>query len=365
MVNPLEIKVERNKHKKTKPPQDQLGFGVHFTDHMFVMDYAQEKGWYHPRIVPYQPIVLDPAAKVFHYGQTIFEGLKAYRTGDGRTLLFRPQKNIERMNRSNERLSVPQLDEALFLSALQQLIAADQDWIPSGAGTSLYIRPFVIATQPALGVSPSEHYQFIIIMSPVGAYYPEGINPVKIFVEAEYVRAVIGGVGEAKTAGNYAAGLKAQEAAKELGYSQVLWLDGVHRTYIEEVGSMNVFFKINGTVLTPALNGSILDGITRSSMIQLLKHLDIPIEERMISIEELYEAGRNGTLEEAFGTGTAAVISPIGELSWKGEKLVIQDGQTGELSKKLYDTLTGIQKGSLADPFGWMVEVSETPSGVL
>lgn len=352
------LKIELTKAKKQKPAADQLGFGNHFTDHMFIMDYSVDIGWHHSRIIPYQPIVLDPAAKVFHYGQTIFEGLKAYKTEDGRVLLFRPQKNIQRMNRSNERLSVPELDVELTIDALKQLLAVDQDWIPTAPGTSLYIRPFVIATQPALGVAPSTHYQFIIIMSPVGAYYTEGVNPVKIFVESEYVRSVKGGVGEAKTAGNYAAGLKAQEIAKEKGYSQVLWLDGVHRKYIEEVGSMNVFFKINGTVHTPMLNGSILDGVTRNSIIQLLKHWSISIEERPISIEELYEASRKGELEEAFGTGTAAVISPIGELNWQDEKLIINGGLTGELSKKLYDTLTGIQMGKVRDPFGWMVEAS-------
>jgi len=351
------IEIERSATKKQKPAPDKLGFGLHYTDHMFIMNYDAGKGWHQPRVVPYQPIMLDPAAKVFHYGQTIFEGLKAYRTADGRILLFRPDRNFVRMNRSNDRLSVPPVDEKLAVEALRRLVEVDQEWIPSEEGTSLYIRPFIIATEPALGVSPSQQYLFMIIMSPVGAYYPEGVNPVKIFVESHYVRAVAGGVGEAKTAGNYAAGLKAQEGAKEQGYSQVLWLDGVHRRYVEEVGSMNVFFKINGVVHTPALNGSILDGITRSSIIQLLKSWDIPVEERTISIEELYEAGRNGSLEEAFGTGTAAVISPIGELNWKNDKLAINGGRTGELSQKLYDTLTGIQKGTLPDPFGWMVEI--------
>lgn len=357
LAQSLGIAIERSTAKKQQPDPDKLGFGVHYTDHMFIMNYDEGQGWHQPRIVPYQPIMLDPAAKVFHYGQTIFEGLKAYRTEDGRILLFRPDRNFARMNRSNDRLSVPPIDGELAVEALKQLVAVDHEWIPKEEGTSLYIRPFVIATEPALGVSPSKQYLFMIIMSPVGAYYPEGVNPVKIFVESHYVRAVAGGVGEAKTAGNYAAGLKAQEGAKDLGYTQVLWLDGVHRRYIEEVGSMNVFFKINGVVHTPALNGSILDGITRSSIIQLLQSWDIPVLERTISIEELYEAGRNGTLEEAFGTGTAAVISPVGELNWKGDKLVINGGKTGELSQKLYDTLTGIQKGSLADPFGWMVEV--------
>lgn len=349
--------IELTTTKKTKPAHDQLGFGIHFTDHMFILDYSVDQGWHDPRIVPYQPILLDPAAKVFHYGQTIFEGLKAYRTADGRILLFRPDKNFQRLNRSNARLSIPALDPELAIEALRQLVAVDQDWIPSEEGTSLYIRPFIIATQSALGVSPSTHYKFMIIMSPVGAYYSEGVNPVKIYVESDYVRAVKGGVGEAKTAGNYAAGLKAQEHASEQGYSQVLWLDGVHRKYVEEVGSMNVFFKINGKVVTPALNGSILDGVTRNSIIQLLNHWNIPVEERTISIEEIYEAGAQGTLEEAFGTGTAAVISPVGELNWNGQRLVVRDGRTGELSAKLYDTLTGIQRGELPDPLGWMLEI--------
>ncbi|QHZ51921.1 branched-chain amino acid aminotransferase [Paenibacillus larvae] len=351
------IHIEYSKHKKQKPAADQLGFGKFFTDHMFIMDYEAGTGWHNPRIVPYQPISLDPAAKVFHYGQTVFEGLKAYKTNDKQILLFRPQSNFQRLNHSNERLSIPHLDEHLALQALKQLISIDQDWIPEEEGTSLYIRPFIISTQPALGVSPSTHYQFIIILSPVGSYYEEGIQPVSIFVEPDYVRAVKGGVGNAKTAGNYAAGLKAQEHASAEGYSQVLWLDGVHRKYIEEVGSMNVFFKLNGTVVTPALTGSILDGITRRSIMELLQHWGVPVEERLISIDELYEAIRNHTLEEAFGTGTAAVISPVGELCWREEKLVIGSGKTGELTARLYDTLTGIQTGRVPDPFNWMMEV--------
>ncbi|QHT60872.1 branched-chain amino acid aminotransferase [Paenibacillus lycopersici] len=357
MIAATTIQIERTTNPKVKPQPDKLGFGVHFTDHMFIMNYSAEHGWHQARIVPYQPITLDPAAKVFHYGQTVFEGLKAYRTEEGRVQLFRPDMNFKRLNRSNDRMSIPPIPEELGIEAVKELTKIDQDWIPDGAGNSLYIRPFVIATEPLLGVHPSHEYQFIIIMSPVGAYYPEGINPVKIFVESRYVRAMVGGVGEAKTAGNYAAGLKAQEAANEQGYTQVLWLDGAEHKYIEEVGSMNVFFKIDGTVYTPALNGSILDGITRNSTIQLLKHWNIPVVERVLSIEEIYEAGRTGKLEEAFGTGTAAVISPVGELNWKGEKLVINDGATGEVSEKLYDNLTGIQYGKLEDPFSWMVEV--------
>lgn len=358
MKQPLDIHVERSLNKKTKPAQDQLGFGVYFTDHMFIADYTEEKGWHDARIIPYQPLTLDPSAKVLHYGQAVFEGLKAYKTEGGRVLLFRPDKNIRRLNRSNERLTIPLIDEDFALDALKQLIALDHDWIPTGSGTSLYVRPFVIGTQPALAATPSAHFQFIIILSPVGAYYEEGLNPVKIFVESKYVRAVVGGMGEAKTAGNYAASLKAQEEAKDKGYAQVLWLDGVEHKYIEEVGSMNVFFKIDGAVYTPALRGSILDGITRDSIIQLLESWDVPVIIRDLTIDEIFEAGRKGTLEEAFGTGTAAVVSPISELNWHDQKLMIQDGQTGELSNKLYETLTGIQTGKLPDEYEWTLEVN-------
>ena len=233
----------------------------------------------------------------------------------------------------------------------------DREWIPQELGTSLYIRPFIIATDPCLGVSASKSYQFIIIMSPVGSYYKEGIQPVKILVEQHYVRAVAGGTGAAKTGGNYAASLKGQDIASKNGYSQTLWLDGIERRYIEEVGSMNIFFKINGTVVTPAINGSILPGITRDSMLQVLKSKNIPVEERRIAIDEVIEAYHNGTLEEAFGTGTAAVISPIGELKSKDERMVINNGEIGEVTQMLYDTLTGIQNGSVEDPFGWTIKL--------
>ncbi|WP_028552676.1 branched-chain amino acid aminotransferase [Paenibacillus sp. UNC451MF] len=355
----LSIKIERTTTPKQKPDEAKLPFGKYFTDHMFIMDYEEGRGWYDPRIIPYQPIMMDPAAKVFHYGQTVFEGLKAYKGSDGKILLFRPQQNFLRLNRSNERMSIPAIDGEVCLEALKQLINVDQDWIPSVEGNSLYIRPFIIADQATLGVSPSLNYKFMIIMSPVGAYYAEGIHPVKIYVESDYVRAVKGGTGNAKTAGNYASGLRAQEEATSKGYSQVLWLDGVHKKYIEEVGSMNVFFKINGTVVTPELNGSILDGITRNSMIQLLKHWNVPVVERQLSIDEIVEAHKNGTLEEAFGTGTAAVISPVGDLYYNDHQMIINNGQTGELSQKLYDTLTSIQQGKAQDPFGWMVEVKQ------
>ncbi|QED47821.1 branched-chain amino acid aminotransferase [Cytobacillus dafuensis] len=355
-MNDYQIEMNLSQSRKQKPAFDNLQFGRNFTDHMFIMDYTEGKGWHDPRIVPYQPITLDPSATIFHYGQTVFEGLKAYQTKDEQILLFRPNKNMERLNRSSARLCMPQIDEELALYGLKQLINVERDWVPNLEGTSLYIRPFIISTEAHLGVSPSLTYQFIIILCPVGAYYKEGINPVKIAVETEYVRAVRGGTGNAKTAGNYASSLKAQEVAGKSGYSQVLWLDGKENKYIEEVGSMNVFFKIDGEVITPELNGSILDGITRDSIILLLKHWNIPVKERKISIEEIYQASKEGKLEEAFGTGTAAVISPIGELFWK-EKLLVNNGETGSLSKKLYETLTGIQNGSLVDPFGWRVLV--------
>lgn len=353
------VRVERSQAKKEKPDAQELVFGRVFTDHMLVMDYAEPVGWHDARIVPYQPITIDPSAMVFHYGQSVFEGLKAYVTPEGEAQLFRPKKNLERLNRSNDRLCIPRVDEEFLLEAIRELIALEKDWIPKAEGTSLYIRPFIISTEPFLGVAPSHHYKLMVILSPVGAYYKEGINPVKIAVENQFIRAVKGGTGEAKTGGNYAASLKAQEIADKSGFAQVLWLDGVEKKYIEEVGSMNVFFKINGEVVTPALNGSILEGVTRNSVIQLLKHWNIPVIERRISVEELFEAHANGTLEEAFGTGTAAVISPMGQLSWNDKNIVINGEKTGALAKQLYDTLTGIQYGTMEDSFGWIEPVPD------
>lgn len=355
----LNIQINLTSKKKEKPNPNKLEFGRVFTDHMFLMDYTTEFGWHDARIVPYQPLALEPSAMVLHYGQTVFEGLKAYLHANGDAQLFRPEKNIERLNRSNDRLCIPRVDESLALKAIQTLVAIEKDWIPNVEGTSLYIRPFIISTEPYLGVAPSSRYQFIIILSPVGAYYKEGINPVNIAVEDEYVRAVLGGTGEAKTGGNYAASLKAQENIENEGFAQVLWLDGIERKYIEEVGSMNVFFKIDGEVITPKLTGSILEGVTRNSVITLLKHWDVPLVERRISIEELYEAYQSGVLEEAFGTGTAAVISPIGRLTWQGKDMIINDGKTGSIAQKLFDTLTGIHYGKVDDPFQWMTPVKD------
>lgn len=354
------IKIERTTAPKAKPQDEsKLGFGKIFTDHMYVMEYNKEKGWHDPKIMPYQEISLEPSAMVFHYGQEMFEGMKAYRTEDNRILLFRPNKNIERANNSNRRLCIPEIPEDDFLNAIKTLVAVDADWIPTRPGTSLYIRPFVIATDPFLGVRPSDTYKFIVILSPVGAYYESGLDPVKIWIEDDYVRAVRGGIGEAKTGGNYVASLAAQMKAHDESYSQVLWLDGVERKYIEEVGAMNIFFKINGTVVTPMLNGSILPGVTRASCIDLCKRWGLPVEERRISVDELVEAARTGALEECWGSGTAAVISPVGHLRFENEVMQIADGGIGAISQKLYDTVTGIQTGKIEDTLGWTVEVTK------
>lgn len=354
-----EIIIQKNPNPKPKPaPEAPLHFGEIFTDHMFIMDYEEGSGWHSPRIIPYGPLPLDPSIMVVHYGQATFEGLKAYKTKDNHIQLFRPYANMERMNISNERLCIPTLDVEFAVSAIKKLVGIEQDWIPEAEGNSLYIRPFCFATDPYLGVRPSQTYYFMIILCPVGAYYPEGIDPVKIYVEDTYVRAVKGGLGFTKTSGNYAASIKAQEVAKEKGYTQVLWLDGIEKKYVEEVGTMNVFFKIDGVVVTPALEGSILAGITRDSTIKLLKHWGIPVEERRISIQEIYNAHKQGKLEEAFGTGTAAVISPIGELNYKGEIIFINDYKTGPIAAKIYDTITGIQSGTVEDLFNWVLRVS-------
>lgn len=356
----LNIKYELVANKKAKPDENNLGFGKYFTDHMFIMDYDEGQGWHDARIVPYQNLSLDPACMVFHYAQEMFEGLKAYRTPNGDIQLFRPDKNIERMNNTNERLCIPKLEPSDVLDALKALVKVEKDWVPSVDGTSLYIRPFIIATDVQLGVHPSKSYKFMIILCPVGSYYAEGIKPVKIFVEREYVRAVKGGTGFAKIGGNYACSLIGQKKAEEMGYSQVLWLDGIEHKYIDEVGAMNVFFVIDGKVITPALDeGNILPGVTRRSCIQLLESMGYEVEERKLSLEEVVEASKNGNLNEAFGTGTAAVVSPMGLLDIGDMKIDINNGEIGPVAQKLYDTLTGIQWGKLEDSFGWTVKVTE------
>ena len=354
----LDIKIEKTKNPKQKPEKGHpLPFGKIFTDHMFIMNYTEGQGWHDPRIVPYQKISLEPSAMVFHYSQAMFEGLKAYLSEKGEHVLFRPDMNAKRANRSNERLCIPKIPEEDFVQAVKAVVKVDEDWIPTDPGTSLYIRPFIIATDEFLGVKPSKTYLFLIILSPSGVYYANGLDPVAIWIEDDYVRAVRGGIGEAKTGGNYAASLIGQVKANREEYEQVLWLDGVERKYIEEVGSMNIFFKIDGKVITPQLNGSILPGITRDSVITLCKEWGYDVVEKRLSIDEVYDAYKAGKLEEVWGTGTAAVISPVGKLRYGEEVMLINGGGIGELSQKLYDTVTGIQLGRIEDTHGWVQSI--------
>jgi branched-chain amino acid aminotransferase len=350
-------KVEESKRKPIPADDNQLGFGQYFSDHMFLQDFTPDKGWHDPRIVPYGQLSLDPACMVLHYGQEAFEGLKAYRSPDGGIRMFRHRQNFERLLRSAKRLCMPEfsIDEAI--DACKQLVLLERDWIPETEGCALYIRPNYIATDPFLGVRPSRNYLFNIIVGPVGAYYPEGFNPVNIFVSDTYVRAVRGGVGEAKTGGNYAASLLAQMEAKKKGFTQVLWLDGIERKYVEEVGTMNMFFVIDEEVITAPLAGSILPGVTRDSVIQILKSWGHTVSERPLAIDEVVQAAEQGTLQEAFGTGTAAIISPVGRFSYKDKEHRVSDGRTGSLSLKLYDYILALQYGKEEDTFGWVERI--------
>lgn len=353
-----EISITKTTSPKERPTDEsKLGFGKIFTDHMFLMDYSADKGWNNARIVPFGPIPTHPASTVFHYGAEIFEGMKAYRAADGSIRLFRPMENIKRLNNSAERLCLPQLDEEGCLDILNTIVELEKDWVPHSEGTSLYIRPFLYGNDPHLGVHAVSNAVFAVICSPVGAYYATGLNPVSIAIESQDVRAVRGGTGYAKCGGNYAASLRAGKRAEEKGYAQVLWLDGVERKYIEEVGAMNVMFKINGKIITPELTGSVLPGITRKSSIELLRSWGYDVEERLFSVDELFEAVENGTLEEAWGTGTAAVVSPIGHLFYNNKEYTISDNKIGPLTQKLYDELTAIQWGKAEDKFGWSVKV--------
>ena len=352
------IKVTETQNPNTMPDESELGFGHYFSDHMFVMDYERERGWMNPRIVPFGNISLHPASTVLHYGAEIFEGLKAYRREDGGVQLFRPMENIKRMNRSAERMCLPTIDEEDMLYYLTEYVKHEEKFVPKSFGTSLYLRPYMFGNDEHLGVHTVARATFMIIASPSGSYYKEGINPVKIMIESEDVRTVRGGTGYAKCGGNYAASTRAGERASKKGYSQVLWLDGVERKYIEEVGAMNVMFKIGGEIVTPALTGSILPGITRKSCIEVLKKLGYKVSERLFSIDELKEALTSGTLEEAWGCGTAAVVSPIGKLMYEDVEYVVNGGQIGEVTKKLYDILTSIQWGKTPDEFGWVYKIS-------
>ena len=353
----MEIRFEKTSCPKGKPEASQLGFGKYFTDHMFLMDYSREQGWHNARIVPFGNLSLHPACTALHYGADIFEGLKAYRRADGGIQLFRPIENARRMRNSAERLCLPQLPEEDFLAALTAFVRTERDWTPSAPGTSLYLRPFLFGNDETLGVHAVHNAVFCIIASPVGSYYKEGINPVRIMIEDQDVRAVRGGTGYAKCGGNYAASNRAGERAEEKGYSQVLWLDGVERRYIEEVGAMNVMFKISGEIVTPKLTGSILPGVTRMSCIELLRRQGYTVQERLLSVVELATAMADGSLEEAWGCGTAAVVSPIGELCYQDVKYTIGGGKIGPITHYLYDTLTGLQWGRLEDPFGWILPI--------
>jgi len=359
MLEDLEVALEKvpGEKMKKKPSPDKLGFGVHFTDYMFLMKWSRELGWHEAKICAKEEFRVDPAAMVFHYGQAIFEGLKAYRGKGGQLFLFRPKDNFERMNNSAVRMCMPRIPVEKIVNVLKSLIYLEREWVPRTEGATLYIRPTMIAVEPTLGVKPSSLYYFYIIMSPVGAYYAEGCNPTRIYVSDQYVRAVKGGVGNVKTAGNYAASLYMSEIAKKEGCTQVLWLDACEHKYVEEVGTSNIFFKIDDQLLTPPLEGSILGGLTRDSVIKLASSWGVDVVERRISIDEVLEANDEGRLQEVFGTGTAAVISPVGELLFKGNSYKINNGRTGELSARLYTELQAIQNGSQDDPFKWVVRV--------
>lgn len=352
------LKITLNENPKEKPDPATLGFGEVFTDHMFIMDYDRDAGWRDPRIIPYGPLMLDPAAAVLHYAQEMFEGLKTYTAADGGILLFRPDANAKRANITNDRICLPHVDEKLFVDAIKALVGIDKDWVPDYPGTSLYIRPYIFATEPFLGIRKANSYSFIIILSPVGSYYKNGIQPTKIYVEDKYVRSIEGLAGYAKIGGNYAITLKPQALANEKGYNQVLYLDGNERRYVEEIGASNAFFVINKEVFTtPADTGTILAGITRDSAICLLKDQGITVREERLAIDDIYKAAGEGKLDEVFATGTAAVVSPVGEMMWKERHILINNGEIGSVSQMLYDTITGIQTGRLPDPYGWTVRL--------
>ncbi|MCL2392263.1 MAG: branched-chain amino acid aminotransferase [Oscillospiraceae bacterium] len=351
--------IQLTKSPKPKPNPDTLKFGRAFTDHMFVMEYTEEKGWHDGCVVPYGPIELEPSSSVLHYAQQMFEGMKAYRTSDGRFLLFRPYKNAQRVNLTNERMCIPEMDEDLFVASVKALVEVEKDWIPAKPGTSLYIRPFIFANETFIGVTPATRFKYIVICSPVGPYYDTpggGLLAASIYVEEEYVRAAQGGTGFAKVGGNYAGAMKAQTKAKEHGCEQVLWLDAAEHSYVEEIGTSNAFFVIGDEVITAPLLGTILPGVTRASVIELLQKWNFKVSERRLRIEEVVKASEDGTLKEIFSTGTAAVISPVAKLMVKNNFITIGDGGVGALSQRLYDTLYGIQTGAVKDDMGWTIE---------
>ncbi len=356
----MEIKVieaAREKRKAKPADESQLGFGRIFTDHFFTMTWSAGTGWHDPLVEPYRSLQIDPTAMCLHYGQEIFEGMKAYRGPEGGVYMFRPLENIKRMNASAERLCMPQVDERLFMEALEKLISVDRDWIPSTDGSSLYIRPTMIATERALGVHPANEYLLFIILSPVGAYYAEGFSPTRIFVTEDYIRSAPGGIGFCKAAGNYASSLYASEIAKKMGYTQVLWLDAAERKYVEEVGTSNIFFMIDDELITPPLSGTILPGVTRNSVLQLARSWGMKVSEKRLSMEEITTAVENGRLQEVFASGTAAVVSPVGWIYYRNKEYPIAGGNIGKLTRRLFDEIQDIQYGRKSDPFGWRIKI--------
>jgi branched-chain amino acid aminotransferase len=353
--------VTRTTHPKQKPDEDHLVFGQHFTDHMFVMEYDEGKGWHDGKIIPYGDISIDPASCVLHYAQMMFEGMKAYKTADGHVQLFRPYMNAKRLNRTNDRMCMPPMDEELFVSAVKATVLNDIDWVPSKPGTSLYIRPFILSDEVSFSVLPAKHYRFLIILCPSGPYYAGNagkLSTTRIFVEDEYIRAAPGGTGFAKVGGNYAGGMKASRKALAYQCKDVLWLDATEHKYVEEIGTSNAFFIIGDEIITAPLCGTILPGITRDSVLTLLKEWGLNAVERKLSIDDVLAASKAGTLKEVFATGTAAVISPIGILSYKGEDFAAGNNQVGPVAQRLYDTLYGTQTGTVADTHGWVERVN-------
>jgi len=356
----LQITINKAPEPKAKPADEtKLGFGRYYTDHMFIMDHSPEKGWHDARIVPFENFSISPAAIVFHYGMCIFEGLKAYRRPDGKVQLFRPDENARRMMRSAERMCMPPFPEEYFMEAVKTLVSLDSEWVPSAPGTTLYVRPTLICNHDDLSMHSLDRFMFFIILSPVGSYYVEGLKPVRIKIEETAARSVRGGTGFAKCGGNYAGSFHATVQAEKEGYSQVLWLDGATKQYIEEVGSNNIMFKIGGKIVTPALGDTVLPGITRKSCIEMFKKWGMEVEERQLSVAELLDQLDKGNVEEVFGVGTAAIVTPVGVLGYGGKDYEFNGGQIGETTQRLYDELVGLQFGRRPDPFGWTVQVNE------
>lgn len=351
----IQYHIKKRTHKIELPKE--LGFGKLFTDHFFEMDYSPEKGWHNPIIKHLENLSVHPGSMFIHYGQAIFEGLKAFKTEDGKAIIFRPKAHIRRLNNSAKRICIPLVDEEFLLHALTELVAIESDWIPTNPGESLYIRPVIYGMDPFLGVKPSSNYKLFILLSPVGAYYSEGFKPIKILIQDDYVRAVKKGLGECKTPANYAASLLATKEAKEKGFTQVLWLDGIEQKYLEEVGTMNIFVEFKDEIATPELTGSILPGITRRSVIKILKEKGLNVTERLITIDEVVEAYKNGTLVSLFGTGTAAVISPVGWLTYKGTEMILNNGKASKLAQELFDELSSLHTLSIEDKYDWIVQV--------